>query len=127
MKKKPINSTAQLAAHLGLSRWTVSRAINNHPGIGQATRERVFAAMQQAGFTPSLLARGLRVYLPVDAITSRYAIDRDMALRRLEQAGAIPTTSETCVFEWLGGADHPQFKAVSRMVQERMKFLSEPG
>jgi nicotinamidase-related amidase len=70
-----------------------------------------------------LLAQDFRVYLAVDAIAARYAIDHDTALRRLEQAGAILTTSEGCAFEWIGGAHHPQFKAVSRLVQERMKSL----
>src|SRR5882672_5347024 len=50
-----------------------------------------------------LLAAGFQVYLVVDALASRYAIDRETALRRLEKAGAIVTTAETCVFEWLGG------------------------
>jgi nicotinamidase-related amidase len=71
-----------------------------------------------------LLAADFTVYLAVDAIGARYAIDHDTALRRLEQAGAILTTSEGCVFEWLGGSSHPQFKAVSQLVQERMKHLS---
>lgn len=71
-----------------------------------------------------LLDQSFRVYLPADAVASRYAIDQDMALRRLESAGAILTTCETAVFEWVGGANHPQFKAVSNLVQERMKALS---
>jgi nicotinamidase-related amidase len=70
-----------------------------------------------------LLAGGFQVYLAVDALASRYAIDREIALRRLASAGAILTTAETCAFEWLGGAQHPQFKAVSALVQERMKSL----
>ena len=70
-----------------------------------------------------LLAAGFHVYLATDAVASRYAVDREMALRRLEQAGAILTTVETCVFEWLAGSHHPQFKAVSALVQERMKTL----
>ncbi len=68
-----------------------------------------------------LLAKDFRVYIPVDAVASRFAIDHDQALRRLERAGAVITTSETTVFEWLGGADHPRFKQVSALVQERMK------
>ncbi len=71
--------------------------------------------------TLDLLAAKFQVYLAVDALASRYAIDREIALRRLEQAGAIVTTVETCAFEWLGGSNHPQFKAVSALVQERMK------
>jgi nicotinamidase-related amidase len=70
-----------------------------------------------------LLALDFRVYLPVDAIASRFAIDHDMAQRRLERAGAVVTTSETCVFEWVGGASHPQFKAISALVQQRMQQL----
>jgi nicotinamidase-related amidase len=70
-----------------------------------------------------LLAQKFQVYLAVDAVSSRYAHDRDIALRRLEQAGAILTTVETCAFEWMGGSNHPRFKAVSALVQERMKAL----
>jgi nicotinamidase-related amidase len=70
-----------------------------------------------------LLAHDFRVYVPVDAVGSRSPLDHDMALRRLEREGAVLTTAETCVFEWTGGADHPQFKAVSRLVQDRMKAL----
>jgi nicotinamidase-related amidase len=70
-----------------------------------------------------LLAQGYRVYIPEDAVASRYAIDHDRALHRLEQAGTIITTSEAAVFEWVGGAGSPQFKEISRLVQERMKGL----
>jgi nicotinamidase-related amidase len=70
-----------------------------------------------------LLGAGFSVYLAADACASRYSIDREFALRRLEQAGAILTTVETAAFEWLGGSTHPQFKPVSALVQERMKTL----
>jgi nicotinamidase-related amidase len=71
-----------------------------------------------------LLAGKFQVYLALDAVASRYAIDHETALSRLIQAGVIPTTVETCVFEWLGGSNHPQFKPISALVQERMKALS---
>jgi nicotinamidase-related amidase len=73
-----------------------------------------------------LLALDFRVYLPVDAVGARYRIDHDTALRRLEQAGAVPTTTECCVFEWLGGSTHPRFKEISRLVQQRMQHLAAP-
>jgi nicotinamidase-related amidase len=72
-----------------------------------------------------LLAAGFRVFLPVDAVGARYRLDHDTALRRLEQAGAALTTTEGCAFEWMGAADHPRFKEVSRLVQERMKALDQ--
>lgn len=67
-----------------------------------------------------LLEAGFTVYLPVDALASRAAIDQATALRRLERAGAVPTTAETVAFEWIGDAAHPQFKAISKLVIERM-------
>jgi nicotinamidase-related amidase len=70
-----------------------------------------------------LLAHDFRVYLAVDAIGARYRIDHETAIRRLELAGAVLTTTEGCLFEWMGGADHPRFKDVSKLVQDRMKLL----
>lgn len=69
--------------------------------------------------TLDLLEAGYTVFLPVDALASRHIIDHDTALRRLERAGAIPTTVEAVAFEWIGDASHPQFKAVSRLVIDR--------
>jgi nicotinamidase-related amidase len=72
-----------------------------------------------------LLALGFRVYIVADAVASRYAVDREFALRRLEQAGAVLTTTEACAFEWIGGSGHPKFKAVSALVQERMRAIQQ--
>ena len=66
-----------------------------------------------------LIHAGLHVFLPVDALAARGALDHDTALRRLEQAGAVPTTVEGVAFEWLADASHPQFKAMSAMIIER--------
>jgi Isochorismatase family len=66
-----------------------------------------------------LMAAGLTVFLPVDALGSRHGIDHATALRRLERAGAVPTTVEAIAFEWLGDAAHPQFKSVSKLVVAR--------
>lgn len=68
-----------------------------------------------------LLAAGVRVFLPVDAVGSRHDIDRETALRRVEKAGAVLTTAEGVAFEWVGDAAHPQFKAVSRLVIDRQR------
>ncbi len=70
-----------------------------------------------------LLDHGLTVFLPVDALAARNLIDHATALRRLERAGAIPTTVEAVAFEWLGDAAHAQFKAVSQLVQNRMSEM----
>jgi nicotinamidase-related amidase len=63
-----------------------------------------------------LLARGVNVFVAVDAVASRHAIDHDTALRRLEGAGAILTTSEAALFEWCRSAEHPRFQEVRGLV-----------
>jgi nicotinamidase-related amidase len=70
-----------------------------------------------------LLGLNFRVYVAADAVGSRYPIDHEISLRRMEQAGCVLVTSEMCVFEWLGGSQHTQFKAISQLVQARMKVL----
>lgn len=59
-----------------------------------------------------LIQRGLSVHVAVDAVTSRKVQDREVALARMERAGAVLTTSEAAAFELLGDARHPKFKEV---------------
>jgi nicotinamidase-related amidase len=66
-----------------------------------------------------LLHAGLHVFLPVDALAARSAVDHDTAVRRLEQAGAVPTTAEAVAFEWVRDAAGPRFKEVSALVKAR--------
>jgi nicotinamidase-related amidase len=66
-----------------------------------------------------LLAAGYRPYVAADAVSSRFATDRQTALERMRQAGAVVTTSESVLFEWLETAAAAEFKAVSRIVRER--------
>lgn len=68
-----------------------------------------------------LIEAGFRVFLPADAVSSRFDLDHTTALRRLEHAGAVLTTAEAAAFEWVKDASHPQFKAVSRLVIERAR------
>lgn len=74
-----------------------------------------------------LLNQGFHVFVCVDAVSSRYAIDVKIALKRMQQAGAILVTAETCVYEWLETAANPVFKEISAMVQERMRQIGPQG
>ena len=60
MKSPAIRSTADLARVMGLSRWTVSRALNGHREVSAATASRIRAEAERRGFSPSLLGRSLR-------------------------------------------------------------------
>jgi nicotinamidase-related amidase len=64
-----------------------------------------------------LLAAGRRVFIAVDAVASRHAIDHETALRRLEGAGVVLVTSEAVLFEWCRTAAHPQFQVVRQLVR----------
>jgi nicotinamidase-related amidase len=65
-----------------------------------------------------LLADGFRVYLAVDAVGSRYEIDYETSLRRMDSAGATLTTTESALFEWCDAAGTPEFKQISAIVRE---------
>jgi nicotinamidase-related amidase len=85
-------------------------------GVGQLVLCGLETHVCVAQTALDLLAAGYAVFLGVDAITSRHACDRDIALRRLEAAGAVPTTSEAILFEWCRSASHPQFQAIRKLV-----------
>ena len=48
-----------IARALNVSKMTVSRAINNHPEISTATRERILAAARKMNYRPNQFARAL--------------------------------------------------------------------
>ncbi|HEX2973572.1 MAG TPA: hydrolase [Tepidisphaeraceae bacterium] len=64
-----------------------------------------------------LLRGGYTVYVCADAVSSRRVLDREMALARMRQAGAIVTTTESVIFEMLGEAGSACFKQIQRIVK----------
>ena len=72
--------------------------------------------VQQTVF--DLLAAGLRIYIPVDAVASRFDIDYETALRRMDSAGATLTTTEAALFEWCEKSGTPEFKQISQLIRE---------
>ena len=64
-----------------------------------------------------LLEGGYEVVLVTDCCTSRKQKDTDMAISRLVQAGVIPTTYESLLFELTLNAKNPVFKEISSLVK----------
>ncbi|WVQ75170.1 hypothetical protein IAR50_004780 [Cryptococcus sp. DSM 104548] len=58
------------------------------------------------------------VFIPADCVSSGNKQEIPIAFRRMERAGAIITTSESVLFELLGGADHPKFDELVELIQE---------
>ncbi|PYZ94183.1 LacI family transcriptional regulator [Salipaludibacillus keqinensis] len=48
-----------VAKHAGVSIATVSRIVNNQPGFGKKTKEKVLKSIEELGYTPNAIARGL--------------------------------------------------------------------
>ena len=59
-----------------------------------------------------LLADGIEVHVPADAVGSRHHIDYECGLERMVGAGAVLSTVEAALFELLERAGTPEFKAV---------------
>lgn len=64
-----------------------------------------------------LLSAGIEVFVAADAVASRTAANRDLALDRLRHAGAQVVSTEMVVFEWLAKAGTPEFKDVSALIK----------
>mmetsp|Transcript_7445 Transcript_7445/g.15253 ORF Transcript_7445/g.15253 Transcript_7445/m.15253 type:complete len:232 (-) Transcript_7445:161-856(-) len=72
-----------------------------------------------------LLEQGHDVHIIADGVSSQQKIDRDIALKRMEQSGAWITTCQSAAFMLLGGADNANFKAVSKLVKDHMTLKNE--
>lgn len=64
--------------------------------------------LKNMGYEPVIVA---------DAIASRKAADMAITMERFRQEGIIVTTVESVLFELLGSAGSPQFKAISKLVK----------
>jgi nicotinamidase-related amidase len=64
-----------------------------------------------------LLVRSFQVHLIQDAVTARHKHDHKTALAKMQQSGAIPSCVEMALFELLGDARHPDFKALQALIK----------
>lgn len=91
-----------LLAASGCTTWVVA-GIEAHVCVNQTVHD--------------LLARGMTVHLAADAVGSRTAANRQAGLDKAAAAGAHVTSVEMVLFEMLGEAGGPEFKAISALVR----------
>lgn len=72
-----------------------------------------------------LLEKGNDVHIIVDGVSSQQAMDREIALQRMMQAGAYLTTAQSAAFMLMQSADHPNFKTISKLTVNHMKLPNE--
>ena len=59
-----------------------------------------------------LIENGFIVFVPDNAVSSRYESDKTAGLQRMHHAGVVPASTESAVFELLRQAGTPEFKAL---------------
>lgn len=64
-----------------------------------------------------LLASGYEVEVVEDAVSSRFAESRNVAMDKLVLAGARLTTVEMIVFELMKDTRHPKFKEILKLIK----------
>ncbi|MHB8061362.1 MAG: LacI family DNA-binding transcriptional regulator [Ruminiclostridium sp.] len=65
MKEIDVNKKVtikEIAYQLGISFSTVSKSLNNHPAVKEETRRIVLKKAEELGYSPNILARGLRTH-----------------------------------------------------------------
>eukprot|EP00558_Chaetoceros_sp_UNC1202_P005862 CAMPEP_0197255274 /NCGR_PEP_ID=MMETSP1429-20130617/71606_1 /TAXON_ID=49237 /ORGANISM="Chaetoceros sp., Strain UNC1202" /LENGTH=221 /DNA_ID=CAMNT_0042718535 /DNA_START=139 /DNA_END=804 /DNA_ORIENTATION=- len=72
-----------------------------------------------------LLELGKEVHLVCDGVSSQLPYDREIALQRMANAGAFVTSAQSLAFMLMQSAEHPNFKAVSKLTVEHMKKTNE--
>jgi len=93
---------ATLAPKLGRDQWIVT-GMEAHVCVFQTARD--------------LAARGHATHVVTDAVCSRTKANWRIGVDLVARAGAIPTSTEVCVFDLLGRAGSDEFKALSKAIK----------
>ncbi len=64
-----------------------------------------------------LLEAAYDVHVVADAVSSRSADNKRIGLERMRDAGAVITSTESALYELLGVASGPEFKAVLKLIK----------
>ncbi len=65
-----------------------------------------------------LMTEGFDLYVAADAVGSRFPLDAQWALKRMDSSGASITTTEAAMFEWCEVAGNAEFKQISALARE---------
>jgi len=79
--------------------------------VGMETHVCVFQTVRD------LVNEGLKVYVPIDGVCSRREDHREAGLALCDEAGAMRTTTESVLFDWLRKAGGDEFKQLSKLIR----------
>lgn len=98
------------------------------PGLPETLQDSGVGHLLLAGVETSIcvyytaldaLGAGMDVTILTDCVSCRRPKDGEWALRKLAAAGCHMLPLETIFYGILGGAEHPHFKAFTKLVRER--------
>jgi nicotinamidase-related amidase len=135
----PIVATEQVPESLGSTVPEVAEALGDRPRLTKTTFScwrdpGIRAAFEATGrrtallcgieahvcvwqTAADLLGAGYRVFVAVDAVSSRAPGNRDLALARLREAGAVPTSTEMALFELQEHCEGQRFRSLLRIIR----------
>lgn len=106
LAKRRFSAAAEPGVRERLAEWgrdqVVIAGIETHVCVSQTAHD--------------LLAAGLGVHVPRDAVTARFALEDDTGYAKMVGSGVVPTSTEAVLFEWLGDSRAAEFKAIHRLV-----------
>ena len=115
MTKKP--SVREVATRAGVGTSTVSRALNNHPNVSAAARERVYRAIEELGYTPNLAARSFRTGQTLAASVLLPMTGPEFYTRLLESIQRVLEREgyDTALFPVVGGIRLKRYRDASAL------------
>lgn len=64
-----------------------------------------------------LLNQNYEVHLLTDCVSSRFTLDKENALKKMQMNGVVPSSVEMALFELMKDAKHEQFKAIQELIK----------
>ena len=72
-----------------------------------------------------LIAENVTPFVVAEAVAARGGREHETAMTQMRDVGAVITSVESVMFQWLGTAAHQHFKAISAIVKETPRQDSE--
>ncbi len=135
----PVVVTEQIPEKIGQTLPELSEELENYSPIGKSSfgclGEPAFLEALKATKRPNvlligieshvcvyqtarqLLDMGYQVHIVIDAISSRSPENKQIAVQAMTAAGAVPTCTETVLFELLQDAKHEKFRDILKLVK----------
>lgn len=64
-----------------------------------------------------LLSENFQVHLLQDCVGSRFTQDKEIALKKMQQSGVLPSSIEMALFELMRDAKNEHFKAIQELIK----------